>query len=247
MKIDGKLRIAELAAGLPGAMALFESLGIDYACAGDRSLDDAAHAEGIAPEVVIANLRRLKSAGRAESWSDRPLADLTHYLVEQHHHFVREELARIAIRLADLCSAPGGAHSDLKSLRAAFTRLSETILPHLHHEEEQVFPVIEALEKTWQSNEPLAGSYADLIPTLQQLAGEHGVIAAELRTMRDLRFRLADSNDLLPRCSPTLEDVAKLEAHLHECMFLENCILFPRAGALVEQAGEPGGSAHTLP
>ena len=69
MKIDGNLPIAKLAADLPGAMAIFEALGLDYACAGDRSLDDAAHAEGIAPEVVLANLRRLKSAEHTASWN----------------------------------------------------------------------------------------------------------------------------------------------------------------------------------
>lgn len=194
--------------------------------------------------MVIASLRRLKSAEQAESWGDRPLADLTHYLVAQHHRFVREELARIAIRLADLCSSPSGVQPDLMSLRAAFARLSEMILLHLHHEEEKVFRAVEALEKTWQSNEPLADTYAGLIATLRQLADEHGAIDAQLRTMRELRFRLADSNDLPPRCSLTLEDLATLEAHLHENIFLENCILFPRAAAIVEQAIAP---AYTLP
>lgn len=237
MKIDGNLPIATFAADLPGAMAVFESLGIDYACAGNRSLNDAAHAEGIVPEVVIANLRRLKSGEHARSWNDRPLADLTHHLVEQHHRFVREELARIAMRLADLCGATG-AHPDLMSLRAAFARLSQMILPHLHHEEEKIFRAVEALEKTWQTNEPLAGTHDDLIAALRQLADEHGAIAAQLRTMRELRFRLADSN-LPPHCSLTLENIATLEAHLHEYMFLENCVLFPRAVALAEQAIAP--------
>lgn len=246
MKIDGNLPIAKFAADLPGAMAIFESLGLDYACAGDRSLDDAAHAEGIAPEVVIASLRRLKSAEQ-DSWNDRPLADLTHHLVEQHHRFVREELARIAIRLADLCSSPGGAQPDLLSLRAAFARLAEMVVPHLHHEEEKVFRAVEAVEKTWQSNEPLAHSYAGLIATLRQLADEHRAFDAQLRAMRELRFRLADSNDLPPRCSLTLEELATLEAHLHEYIFLENCILFPRAAALLEQAIAPAAPAHALP
>ena len=35
------------AAQLPGAIAVFETLGLDYACAGPRSLEDAAYAEGI--------------------------------------------------------------------------------------------------------------------------------------------------------------------------------------------------------
>lgn len=239
MKIDGSLPIAKFAADLPGAMAIFEALGLDYACAGDRSLDDAAHAEGIAPEVVIDSLRTLKAADRAESWNDRPLADLAHHLVEQHHRFVREELARIAIRLAEQCSSPGAVPPDLMALRAAFARLAEMILPHLHHEEEKVFRSLEALEKTWQSNRPLTGTHDDVISMLRQLAVEHGAIDAQLRTMRELRFRLTGSNDLPPRCSFTLEALATLEAHLHEYMFLENCILFPRAAAIVEQAIAP--------
>ena len=235
MKIDGNLPIAKFAADLPGAMAIFEALGLDYACAGDLSLDDAAHAEGVAPEGVIAALSRLEPAGPAESWNDRPLTELTRYLVGQHHRFVREELARLAIRLAELCSAPGGAQPDLVSLRAAFARVSTIILPHLHHEEETVFRAVEALERTWQANEPLHGTPGDLIGTLRQLADEHGSIDAQLRTMRELRLRLTDSDDLPPRSRPALEELATLEAHLHEYMFLENCILFPRAAAMAEQ------------
>lgn len=58
--------------------------------------------------------------------------------------------------------------------------------------------------------------------------------------MRELRVRLADSNDVSPRCGQTLDDLATLEAHLHEYIFLENGILFPRASAFAEQAtGSP--------
>ena len=235
MKIDGNLPIARFAADLPGAMAVFETLGLDYACAGERSLDDAAHAEGIAPEVVLASLRRLMGVEKAASWNDRPLADLTHHLAEQHHRFVREELARIAMRLADLCASPGVTLPGLTSLRAAFTRLVAMILPHLHHEEEVIFRAIEAVEKAWHSNQPLPAAHEELTATLRQLVAEHGAVAAQLRTMRELRVRLAGSDDLPPGCGPTLEALATLEAHLHEYMFLENCILFPRAAALVEQ------------
>lgn len=246
MKIDGNLPIAKFAADLPGAMAIFEALGLDYACSGDRSLEDAAHAEGIAPEVVIASLRRLKAVEEGESWSDRPLVELTHHLVEQHHRFVRDELARIAIRLADLCGTSGTVPPDLVSLRAAFARLSEMVFPHLHHEEEKVFRSVEALERAWQSNQLPAGPYAGLIGTLQQLADEHRAIAAQLATMRDLRFRLENADDLPPRCSLILEDLATLEAHLHEYIFLENCILFPRAAALVNEAIAPAAPAQVL-
>lgn len=238
MMIDGRLPIAKYAAELPGAMAVFESLGLDYTCAGDRSLDDAAHAEGIAPDVVIAALRRLKGGESKPSWNDRSLSELTRHLVQQHHRFVREELARIAVRLADACTAPAGVPSYLVSLRAAFTRLAAVVLPHLHHEEEEAFRIIEAMEKAWQSSEPHSATATTLEPALRILANEHGAIANQLRTMRELRVRLADSDSLSLQCSSILDDLATLEAHLHEYMFLENCILFPRASTLAEQVGD---------
>jgi regulator of cell morphogenesis and NO signaling len=245
MKIDANQPIGRFAAEVPGAMGVFEALGIDYACLCDRSLDDAAHAGGIAPDVVIASLRRLKAVREGESWSDRPLADLTRHLTQQHHQFVRHELGRLALILSDVCTASADVPPDLVALRAAFTGLSEVLLPHLHREETNAFPAIEALEKTWQSAET-AASPVDLTGMLHQLAEEHAVLSAQLCTMRELRVRLSDSNELPPRCAAILADLATLEAHLHEYMFLENWILFPRAAALAEQTREPpAGSSVT--
>lgn len=232
MKIDGSLPIATIAAEFPGAIAVFESLGLDYACAGNRSLDDAAHAEGIDAEVVIGSLRRLKDAEQAQSWHDRPLADLVRYLVAQHHRFVRDELGRLALRLADVCSTYGATTPDLHSVRSAFTRLTEIIVPHLHREEQSIFLTVEAMENTWQSNEPQAAFPHDLTNDVRQLTVEHGMIAAQLRTLRELRLRLAKSNDLPQRGLAILDEIEALEAHLHEYMFLENSVLFPRALAL---------------
>lgn len=235
MRIDGKLPIAGFAAELPGAIAVFESLGVDYACAGALSLDDAAHAAGIAPEVVLAGLRRLKPGQPMEPWNERPLSELTRHLAVRHHRFVREELAAIALKLADACTGPGVVPAYLVSLRTAFTRLSDLVLPHMRHEEEETFRLIETVEKAWQSSEPHSAANPDLHAALIRLTDEHGTITEQLRVMRELRVRLAESS--APALQRILEDLATLEAHLHEYMFLENCILFPRAAALAQQAG----------
>ena len=62
----------------------------------------------------------------------------------------------------------------------------------------------------------------------------HNLIQAS-PAIRELRLRLSDSDSLSPRCTALLDDLATLEAHLHEYIFLENAILFPRAAALAEQ------------
>jgi regulator of cell morphogenesis and NO signaling len=235
MKIDATRLTGTFAAEIPGAIGVFEALGIDYACFCDRSLEDAAHAEGIAPDVVIASLRRLKTVQDGETWSDRPLSDLTRRLVQEHHHFVRHELGRMAMLLSDLCTGQD-ASAGMRALRAAFTRLTETLLPHLLLEERDVFPAIEGMEEAWQSGER-ASPPADLTAALRRIADEHGVICAQLRAIRDLGLSL-DEDDLPPRWGTALENLAMLEAHLHQNMFLENWILFPRAAALAGQLRE---------
>lgn len=243
MKIDGDVPITRLAAELPGAMALFESLGLDYACAGGRSLDDAAHAEGIATDTVIASLRRLRVPAPRDAWTERPLAELTRHLVGQHHRFVREELAAVALRLSDVAATYGLALPQLRQLRTSFTRLTAIAIPHLHHEEEVVFRAIEALEHAWQSNATSAEDGVELAAEVKRLTAEHAAMAGELRTMRELRVGLSETNDLPAACNRVLDDLQNLEAHLHEYMFLENCVLFPRALAVEDQmAADPIGT-----
>lgn len=232
MKIDRNLPISRIAAELPGATSVFETLGIDYACAGDRTLADAAHAEGVDPELLVAALRRVRDERHAESWSDRSLVDLVRYLETQHHRFVRDEIGTLAMRLADVCTSPTVVPSEMHSLRAAFTRFSEAILPHMHDEERNVFHVIEAMERRWHSPAEPLPSAGDIEAHVRQLTIEHGAISAQLRTMRELRMRLEDRNELPPHCSAVLAGIGTLEAHVHEYMFLENCVLFPRALAL---------------
>lgn len=229
MKITGNVPIVTLAAELPGAIRVFESLGIDYAAAGDSTLGDAAHGEGIDPEVIISSLRRLDSAKRGASWSDRPLTDLTRHLAAEHHPILRQELAAAAIALAEACTpaAPPG----LASLRAAFARLADIVMPHLRREEENVFLTIEALESSWQSDEKLAGE-DDLSHSIRRLALAHDAIAEQLRTVRELRLRLNERDELPPRDRAILDSLAAVEGRLHEYLFLENCVLFPRALAM---------------
>jgi regulator of cell morphogenesis and NO signaling len=234
MRVDESTSIAKIADEISGARQVFETLGIDYACGGALSLADAAYAEGLDPEVLVAGVRRLAApSGGTHSWNDRPLADLIKHLTDEHHRLVRDELAAISFGLFDLCAPPATPDEDLLSLRAAIVRLSGVLLPHMHEEEDNLFHPIAALELSRQSSERTVNG--ELRSRIQHVITEHGTIAAQLRSIRELRLRLEAGNELSERARAILESVTRLEAHLHEYMFLENCILFPRAVALQEQ------------
>ncbi len=226
--------VAKLADEVPGAMAVLEAFGVDYACAGELSLEDAAHAEGVEPEVLIAKLRQLKAVRNLETWNDRSLRDLIRHLDAQHHRFVRDVLARLSFRLADLDA------EELRPVRVAIARVAELVLPHLHREETDVFPAIAALEDAWQTGSPRPLLENELRREIWRLEDEHLAIAVRLREVRELRLKLEWIDDLPPRCREALESVAAFEANLHEYVFLENAILFPRAMAMDEQVAVAG-------
>jgi regulator of cell morphogenesis and NO signaling len=224
MKIDAHVPIASLAAELPGAMAVFEAMGLDYSCAGNRSLEDAAYAEGIVPEAVVERLRRLERVRATPEGRERSLAEISAYLTRQHRAILRL-LGRISTRLGSSCDAPRAVPRELLSLREVFERLSAIVLPHMHREDSSVFPAIQAVERGTRTARDGA-----LRPMLSEMLGDHAAVAAELRTVRELRIGLEDAD--APDVQTILEDLRALEAQLHEAMFLENCVLFPRALAL---------------
>lgn len=241
MKITGKESIARLALEVRGARGVFEAFGLDYACTGNRSLEDAAHVEGLDPDSVIAAIvRAQRNAAPLEPWNDRPLSEVTGHLETEHHRFVRDELASLAMKLSESCTAPNKAPDDLLAMRAAFARLAELLLPHFRKEEESLFPLIAALEKAWVSGGTPSVDATGVSEDIRALTLEHGTVSTQLRAIRRLRLRLGESNDLTPSCRSILDGMATLEGHLHEYMFLENAVVFPRALALERQLAIEG-------
>ena len=231
MNIDRDSHIADIVGSLPGAAAVLDTLGIDYSSPGERTIAEAAGLEGVDPNVVVLYLRRLPPARRT-SWLDRSLSDLLQFLIEQHERLTRDDLVRVAEQLADVCSGPAAAEPVLQQLRDEFRTLAGELLPHLRREQEMVFPLIQRVESMWQRP---AGPTPEngLRDAVKELLVEHGTIGAQARIVRDLRTTL-ESHDVPPRCRSMLQNLNKLEADLRYSMFLENCILFPRALALHE-------------
>jgi regulator of cell morphogenesis and NO signaling len=224
--------ISVLAATLPGAPAVFDALGIDYSCAGERSIAEAAGLEGVDADAVIMQLRRLPAADDQRSWLDGSLKELIEHLLEQHQHLIGDDLTPVAEQLAEICSGSVPAIDALKYLREEFKILVNELLPHVHREEGELFPLLERLEAIWQSNEVTPPALEESVKqTIKDLLVEHGSIAARLRTVREIRVA-AESEELSPQCRSALQHVSKLEGDLRQYMFLENSILFPRALAL---------------
>ena len=101
MPINATKKVGELAVEVPRAIPLFEGLGIDYCCGGNRSLEEACLSAGVKTEQVINTLEdAIAAAALGESpkdWNVEPLSELTSHIVNRHHGYVRTELARLGL------------------------------------------------------------------------------------------------------------------------------------------------------
>jgi len=97
--LDTNRSVGALAAEHPRLRAVLEELGIDYCCSGNRNLADAAAAEGLPIQRVMAEIARSPEAAgsRGAGWVDKPLAQIIDHIAGRHRAVSLESLARGAV------------------------------------------------------------------------------------------------------------------------------------------------------
>src|SRR5450631_4569748 len=88
--------VRELALENPAATRVFEKLGIDYCCGGNKSLEEACRAAKLPLDEVLSNLAAAQSASASNNqrdWRIEPLTDLVAHIKTTHHKYTREEMA----------------------------------------------------------------------------------------------------------------------------------------------------------
>jgi regulator of cell morphogenesis and NO signaling len=122
MNMTAERTVRELALENTAATRVFEALGIDYCCGGNKSLEDACRASNLSVDQVIDSLEMAEEAAHAtqkdRNWQIEPLADLITHIKNTHHKFTREELARLFSLPEKVCSVHGKNHPELQEVRA---------------------------------------------------------------------------------------------------------------------------------
>lgn len=242
MKFDATTTLRDLAVQVPGAVEVFEDLGLDYCCQGGRSLAEACAAAHVTVQSIVQMLdRSTPEAVAAEApfidWNRESLECLIRHILEQHHAFTRDMLERVRTLLPKVEQVHAFAHPELTVLCRTFETLDADLLAHMAKEEQVLFPYVTYLERAanthTQAPQPFFGTVRNPIRMMMQ---EHDAAGELLRELR----RLA-GNYVLPAEACTSWDqvyraLPSLERDLHQHIHLENNVLFPRAIALEEAA-----------
>lgn len=233
-------RVRDLAVTIPGATRVFEKLGIDYCCGGERSLHEACVSAHVDEASVVDTLAQLQTQpdANAPAFQAGSLAELVNHIVDVHHEFTREELVRIDKLLIKVCDKHGTNHTELFEIQAAFRDLAADLGPHMNKEELMLFPYIRSLERA-----AIAGRTAPPSPfgsvrnPVRMMSTEHDVAGELLRRMRTLSQGYAPPSDACVSFHTMYQALEGLERDLHQHIHLENNVLFPQAIELEDRIG----------
>lgn len=237
MSTTAEKTVRELALENPAATRVFEKLGIDYCCGGNKSLEEACRTVNLPMDEVLDSLEMAEQFARAvqkdRNWPTELLADLVAHITSTHHKYTREEMARLGPLFDKVCSVHGKNHPELLQVRASFQGLAQELTMHMIKEEMVLFPYIVRMEESVIQKEPvLPPPFGSVQNPVSMMEHEHDSSGNALRAMRQASVGYTPPGDACISFQTLYKALADFEADLHQHIHLENNILFPRAIAM---------------
>ena len=233
MNLEPNRTVRELAVEIPGATRLFEKVGIDYCCGGQRSLADACSKAGVPVKEIISSL---KSAVASHLPCEEPnfltatLSELIGHIHDKHHVFTKTELTRLEDLINKVCIAHGLNHPELIQLKVLFETLCAELGAHMRKEEVVLFPFVIGMEDAVRNSRPfVTPPFVTVANPVRRMMIEHDHAGDLLRKMRQLTFDYTTPSNACLSYKTLFEALDGLEKDLHQHIHLENNILFPRA------------------
>lgn len=229
LAIDKTVR--ELAVEIPSATRVFEKMGIDYCCGGNRSIAKACAEAGVEFKDVQDQLTLAAHAEAVEpNFQTTTLENLINHIVVKHHSFTRLEIARLNALLDKVCMAHGERHPELLEIYVLFRELGAELETHMTKEERVLFPYVIRMEAAGEQHVPLfRPPFGTVANPVRMMMMEHDRAGEVSKSIRKLSSDYAVPADGCLSYQTLYDALEALEKDLHQHIHLENNILFPRA------------------
>lgn len=239
MRIDENHTLDAIVAGIPASVPVFERFGIDYCCDRHQSLAAACRAAGQSIAEVVQSLVQAERAIQSptSTWAEASLGDLMKHIVDKHHTHCRQEFSRLGPLLNELARKHGEQHPELRQIQSLFSRLSSAMTMHLLKEEQTLFPMIASMEEARNRKQPLPRlPFGTIRNPITMMGYEHDETALPLRGIRQASGGYQAPADVDSSCQAVFQALKEFEQDMHQHVYLEDYILFPRAIALEQAA-----------
>jgi regulator of cell morphogenesis and NO signaling len=226
----GRRTVRDLVLETPAAARIFEKLGIDYCCGGEKSLTDACAEARVKVEEVAAALASPQPVTTDRDWRDASLSELAQYIVARHHSFTREEIERLLPVISKVISVHGTNHPELLEVQSLFRELAQELMMHMTKEERVLFPYIAEMEEAVNSKRPLPRPMFGTVQNpVRMMMAEHDSSGSVLHRMREITNGYVPPPDGCVTYQTLYRALEDFEKDLHTHIHLENNILFPRS------------------
>ena len=205
--------LGEIAAGLPGATAVFRRHKLDFCCGGSASLEQAARQKGLELTPIEVELAALSPEPNTVPESVEELIQLVLSRYHEVHRREMPELRELALRVERV----HGDHPAVpKGLSDLLARMHGELESHMQKEEQVLFPMM------------LAGGNPMIVHPIGMMRHEHDSHGEELEALAKLTGDMAVPAEACNSWRALYAGLAKLAEDLTEHIHIENNILFPK-------------------
>lgn len=213
--------LSEIAIAVPMSTELFRKNRLDFCCGGKQTLVQACLAKNLNLESIVLELRSIDKQEKS-LMDDRPLKEITAYIVERYHNDLRRRIPEL-VALARKVEAVHKDHNDCPvGLSDLLDRLHQEMLMHMMKEENVLFPLIDS------------GRGAMALMPVKVMTAEHDSHGRELDQIHILTSDFHPPEHACSTWRALYRGLEKFEEELMSHIHLENNILFPRALAQKE-------------
>ncbi len=238
MDIALETTVADVAAGHPGTIRVFQRHGVDFCCGGKRPLSEVCEEKGLAFEVLRADLHLAMAAPApdAHDWTTAPLTELVAHIVPRYHDTLREELPRLAAMAEKVARVHGERHPEVIQVDRTHRALVADLMPHMMKEERILFPYLAGMDEIVRLGRAFGGSpFGTVKNPIQMMEVEHEAVGQLLADLRGITSSYTAPEDACNTYRGLYHGLVELERELMEHIHLENNVLFPRSVRLEEE------------
>jgi regulator of cell morphogenesis and NO signaling len=234
--------VGEIVAQNPDLAGVFESMGIDYCCGGNKSIIEVCREKELEPRAVLARLRESDcKTAQSDSTADvtaMTVTELVDHIEDTHHVYLRKELPRLAELAKKVASRHGEKDPRLHGLQQTIADVTIELWQHMQKEEMCLFPMIRQLEL----GAPSPGAHCGtIVNPIRQMESEHDDVGAALGQLRELTDGYSPPTWACNTYCALLAALAYFERDMHSHIHKENNVLFPKALGMeaLQQRGSP--------
>lgn len=233
MEINEEFTIGEVVAKDYRTASVFESLGIDFCCKGNRTINEVCETRDIDSRDLLEDIKKVLQEPEITAINDYgswALDKLAQFIEDKHHKYVEKQIPVIKQYLDKICSVHGKEHPELFKVQGLFNASAGELTMHMKKEELILFPFIKKIATIKDINDKITRPHFDSVKIpIQMMMDEHTSEGERFEKINEITEDYKLPRDACGTFRICYEHLKEFEEDLHLHIHLENNILFPKA------------------